>query len=320
MTLLGSGSGDSLPDLSLQPSTYQIGTNGELLYRLCVALMEHHLADENLWHESGKIPVVFARNAIMRMIDQRAGNVFKDSLQYECIVSDTLDSGYYSGTKVEDGKLVAMFDLSTAGFLVIGAAISSLDEQEPLLGAALYVLLTRSLWRRIRLYDHAAANYYNERLLEMMEDDDPENKESYEFPKVAECIPPGVKVVEDWQDSKIRELLRRHLKGPHALWIEKVFLIERLTRLPYRLDRFEGEYDDLPVPSVLIVFEENDAIQACWDAESVHYNEANNEPACTVCFRPDDTQEFDAALHNMGLFLRLNIELANLIKLLNEFR
>lgn len=318
LSLLGAGCGESLPDLGGLPATYQIGTNSELLYRLCVALMERKLIDESLWLESGKIPVVFARNAIIKMIEQRAGESFKDNLQYECIVSDTLSSGYYSGAKVENEKLVAMFDLTTAGFVVIGEAIRSLDEQEPLLGGALYILLTRALWRRIRLYDYVAANWYNEQLQEMMEDDDPENRDSYEFPKVEECIPSSLKTVRDWRVGQVRRLLRRHLKGPYGTWIEKVLLIERLTRLPVGTVRFEQEYDDLPVPSVLIVFRDNDAIHACWDAESAHYNEASNEPACTVEFRPDDPKEFDAALRSMWIFLRFNIELAQLINLVNE--
>jgi hypothetical protein len=318
LSLLGTGCGESLPDLGGLPATYQIGTHGELLYRLCVALMERKLIDESLWLESGKIPVVFARNAIIKMIEQRAGDSFKDNMQYECIVSDTVSSGYYSGAKVEHEKLVAMFDLTTAGFVVIGEAIRSLDEQEQFLGAALYVLLTRTLRRRLRLYDHVAGTWYNEQLHDLMEDDDPDNRDQYEFPKVEECIPPSVKTVEGWPDGQIRRLLRRHRKEPHGTWIEKVLLIERLTRLPDGTVRFEQEYDDLPVPSVLIVFRDNDAIHACWDAESAHYNEASNEPACTVEFRPDDPKEFDAALRSMWIFLRFNMELAQLINLLNE--
>jgi hypothetical protein len=281
--------------------------------------MERNLVDESLWLESGKIPVVFARNAIIKIIEQRAGDSFKDNMQYECIVSDTLSSGYYSGAKVEDEKLVTMFDLTTAGFVVIGEPIRSLDEQEQFLGAALYVLLTRTLRRRLRLYDHIAATWYNEQLHDLMEDDEPDNREQYEFPKVEECIPPSVKTVEGWQDGQVRRLLRRHLKGPHGTWIEKVLLIERLTRLPNGTVRFEQEYDDLPVPSVLIVFREQDAIHACWDAESAHYNEASNEPACTVEFRPDDPKEFDAALRSMWIFLRFNIEFAQLINPFNEW-
>jgi hypothetical protein len=81
--------------------------------------------------------------------------------------------------------------------------------------------------------------------------------------------------------------------------------------------RFEGEYDDPPVPSLLLVFRENDAIEACFDHESERYNETTNEPSCAVCFRPEIAEEFDAALRTMAIFLRINIELADLITLLS---
>jgi hypothetical protein len=81
--------------------------------------------------------------------------------------------------------------------------------------------------------------------------------------------------------------------------------------------RFEGEYDDPPVPSLLLVFRENDAIQACFDHESERYNETTNEPACVVCFHPESGEEFDAALRTMAIFLKVNRELADLITLLN---
>ena len=81
---------------------------------------------------------------------------------------------------------------------------------------------------------------------------------------------------------------------------------------------FEGEYDDPPVPSLLLVFHENDAIQACFDHESERYNETTNEPSCAVCFLPEIGEEFDAALRTMAIFLRVNMELAGLITLLES--
>jgi len=71
------------------------------------------------------------------------------------------------------------------------------------------------------------------------------------------------------------------------------------------------------VPSLLLVFRENDAIQGCFDHESERYNEATNEPSCAVCFRPEVGEEFDTAIRTMTIFLRINMELAGLITLLN---
>ncbi len=317
--LLGSNSGEIFPDLDSVPSEYRIETKGELLYRLCVALVERKLVDESLWAKSGKIPVVFARNAIQKLVDETCGESFKNNLEYSFEICDHIEFGYSRGNGVDVDQLIAMFDLQTAGFLIIGEAIKALNEQEPLLGAAFYIVLRRALWRRMRVYDHEAANWYNEQLHEMMDDDDPDNKDSYEFPPVDEAIPPSVKSLEAWDVHAARKLLRRHRIGPFAAWIEKLLLIERLSRLKWHRTRFESEYDDLPVPSLLIVFRENDAIQACWDHEAEHYNEASHEPTCTVAFRPGDPDDCDRAFRTMFIFLRLNIELAGLVNLLNAW-
>ena len=317
--LLGSGSGESLPSLGSIPSSYRIDTNGEALYRLCAAVVERKLVDEKLWHESGKIPVVFARNAIQKLIGRMCGEAFKNNLEYSCEVRDNVDTGYGNDGEIRLGQLIAMFDLTTAGFLVIGEAVKALDEQEPLLGAAFYVVLTRSLHKWMRVYDYSAAEWYNEQLHEMQEQDDPDNQGNYEFPPVEKAIPPSVKEVETWPLRAARRLLRKHCDGPQGAWIEKLLSIARLSRLRSDAIRFEEEYDSPPVPSLLIVFRENDAIHACWDEEAAHYYEYNNEPACVVRFRPDHTREFDAALRTMHIFLKLNMEMAGLVNLLNAW-
>jgi len=99
---------------------------------------------------------------------------------------------------------------------------------------------------------------------------------------------------------------------------KKLLTLHRLSRLKGQVMRFEGEYDDPPVPSLLLVFRENDAIQACFDHESERYNETTNEPSCAVCFRPEVGEEFDTAIRTMAIFLRVNMELAGLITLLND--
>ena len=213
---------------------------------------------------------------------------------------------------------MAAFELQACGYLKIGAALDALEEQERFLGAAFYFLLRRSLYRWIRIYDHTDAECYNEQLHEWMEQDEPESRDAYEFPAVDEAIPEPVRTAKDWTYPSARRLLRRHLQGPHSVWIQKLLTLHRLSRLKGQVMRFEGEYDDPPVPSLLLVFRENDAIQACFDHESERYNETTNEPSCAVCFRPEVGEEFDAALRTMAIFLRVNMELAGLITLLND--
>ncbi|MFP5229686.1 MAG: hypothetical protein ACLGXA_18895, partial [Acidobacteriota bacterium] len=121
----------------------------------------------------------------------------------------------------------------------------------------------------------------------------------------------------DWTCHRARKLLRRHINGPHSIWIRQILTLHRLSRLKGSVARFEVHFDDAPVPSLLLVFRENDAIQACFDHESDRYNETANEPSCAVCVHPEVPEEFDAALRTVAIFLRINLELAKLITMID---
>jgi hypothetical protein len=319
LTLLGAGAGDTLPSLRTVRSAFQIETNGELLYRLCIALLERKLISEDLWLSSGKMPIVFARNAVQAMIDQMCGAAFENNLQYGLEICDEPEPSYGRDERTDLGSLLVMFDLQTAGFVVIGEAMKALHGEEQLLGAAFYIVLTDALRSWMPVYDHRAAEWYNEQLGDMMADDDPENRESYEFPDVKKTVPAEVKEVDMWPLYAARRLLRKHLHGAFAEWIERLFQIVRLSRLHKDMASVESNYDAPAVPSLLIVFREHDAIQACWDEEAAHYYESSYEPTCAVRFRPEYPEEFDTALRTAFLFLKVNIELAQLVNLLNNW-
>jgi hypothetical protein len=215
-----------------------------------------------------------------------------------------------------------MFEIQRAAYLMIGRAIHALEEQERFLGAAFYLLLTGSLNRRMRIYCHSEAEFYKEQLEEWQADDDPENRDTYEIPAVEEAIPEPVQTlekVEGWGHPAMRRLLRRHLHGPHGVWIEKLLTIHRLSEMKGSFVWLDDAFDSPPMPSVLIVFRMHDAIEACYDHEEDRYNEVECEPTCTVTFRPDDKEEFDQALRAMTIFLKMTQEVAELIGLLNKW-
>ncbi len=56
--------------------------------------------------------------------------------------------------------------------------------------------MIRSAHRWIRLYDHRDAEWHLEEMHEWADQEDPEDRESYEFPPVAEAIPEPV----SWPD------------------------------------------------------------------------------------------------------------------------
>src|SRR6266568_4982495 len=115
IALLGQGCGESLPSLRRIPANYRLETNGERLYRLCLALVERNLADATLWQKSGKVAVVFARSAIQKLIEEFSGGALTDKIDYCFEVRDDLGTGYWRGGALGEGKLMAMFELQACG-------------------------------------------------------------------------------------------------------------------------------------------------------------------------------------------------------------
>src|SRR5580698_1268875 len=90
IALLGHGCGETLPSLLRIPASYRLETNGERLYRLCLALVERNLADERLWQRTGKVAVVFVRTAIQKLIEGFSGSALTDKVDYCFEVRTTL--------------------------------------------------------------------------------------------------------------------------------------------------------------------------------------------------------------------------------------
>src|ERR1700691_6579029 len=150
IALLGQGCGETLPSLRRILTSYRLETNGERLYRLCLALVERNLADEKLRQKTGKVAVVFARSAIQKLIEEFAGGALEEKIDYCFEVRDDLGTGYWRGGALGEGKLIAAFELQACGYLRIGAALEASKERERSAEQAFYYLLRSSLYRWIR--------------------------------------------------------------------------------------------------------------------------------------------------------------------------
>ena len=70
----------------------------------------------------------------------------------------------------------------------------------------------------MRIYDHSDAQAYEENLIEYAQEDDPANRDQYEFPEVEkalpECIRGSLKHESEHWRLDYRRLLSRHRNGP----------------------------------------------------------------------------------------------------------
>jgi hypothetical protein len=68
------------------------------------------------------------------------------------------------------------------------------------------------------------------------------------------------------------------------------------------------------LPSLLVVFEDHDAVSACFDEESQSMLEGSSEPALCAIFSPSNQEEFSKAVRAVERFVSVNLELCKLIE------
>jgi hypothetical protein len=305
-------------------TTYSHEFRAELLYDLCAALVREGLGGPETWRKCEESAVVFAQRAIIEGFGEERWNLLQRNVEYHLSVSDVTERSGEDAI-LGNGQLAVTIECSGSGFFKIGPAIAALEEEAEGLGAAFYWTLTYALYRVMRIYNHDDALQYEERMKEYAEDDDT-NREQYEFPEVEKALPECIQKTLTSDDHRAftlraRRLLRKHGRGRYCSWIERLRAIERLSRVRLPTDvhfREDGGYDTIPLPSLLVAFEEHDAIVACFDEEGQYMLEGSAEPTVGVVFSPHKPEEVRRALRVVGRFVALNHELFQLVETLAE--
>jgi hypothetical protein len=258
----------------------------------------------------------------MRGIGEDRWNLLRRNVEYHLQVSDVASEDGYD-LPLDHGKLAVTIECSGSGYLKIGPAIEALEAEAEGLGAAFYWTLTYALYRVMRVYNHSDAMEYEERMRESAEDEEG-GDEQYEFPEVEKAIPECIRktLASGYREEtrKARSLLRFHGKGRYKTWFDRLGRIEKLSRLRSKREYLdEGYYDGPPLPSLLVVFKEHDAITACFDEEGQYMLEGSAEPALRVHFTPSKPEEVRAAIQRVERFLAFNYDLFQLVEELVEW-
>ena len=204
----------------------------------------------------------------------------------------------------------------------MGKLVDALEQETKELGAAFYWTLIRSLYRVMRVYDHDDALRYEEMVRELAEQDGPENQGQYEFPEVKKALPDSIRRTLCRSDPRrYRRLLKANSNGRFRNWLARLRRLEQLARVRVRdnSDQIEGNYDAPPLPSLIVFFEERDAITACFDEEAQSMLEGSAEPALFAIFSPDKEEEVTRAIAVMSRFVAFNTELFTLVEEVEEW-
>jgi hypothetical protein len=199
-----------------------------------------------------------------------------------------------------------------SGYLKLGHALDLLDAEQAGLGEAFFSTLIPSLYHWMRIYDYQDAQQYEEMLRENAEMESEEDREQYEFPEVDEAIPAFLKKKNKKSGLASERLLRKHQHGRYGSWIRHVLAISKYAKEPIPrscIEVISSEFDQYPLPCWLIVFEDKDAVETCFDEEAQTYYEGSAAPSLALKFNPNSPQEITQVLDSLRSFVDVNREL-----------
>lgn len=322
---LARASVQSLPRLDLVSAAYSQEVHAELLYDLCAALVECGIATPAHWTEADGSGNRFVQIALHAAITEERVKLLERNIDYHLQIADVIEAYGYDRA-LESSDLAILISSGNCGYLEIGDAIEALETEALGLGAAFYWQLLYSLYRILRVYDHDDAFRHEEYLRESADMEDEEAREQYEFPEVEKSLPEPIRTTfkDHTKHSGVhqRRLLRRHQDGRFGGWVTHLLNIHRLSRLYPKTGRDlgDGYYDSPPLPSLLIVFKQHDAIMACFDEESQYMLEGSPEPQVSFVFSPKNPKEVGMARKVVERFILLNCELFQLVEEIAEWR
>jgi hypothetical protein len=302
--LMGVGDELSIPCLEGVPAEYRYSLGDSALIALARTLVELDLAAPGDWGSANRDAGALVLITLDRWITTHGGDSIRRRFDLYVTLSSYLDE--YSDKNEENPDRSHLFltvDPGRCGFVVLGPTLELLEKAHPRLPATFYDLFTRALNRCVRVYDHRDARDRVAMLREWIEGDADEDQ--YEIPDVEGCIPACIRRRPIGR-RKLREV--RAQLGPRqaGLLIEAVLDLVRISGQAKRPELTEQMREQLgdtnpPLPSLLAVFIEGDAVEGSFDEDSQTMMEATPEPSVILPFNAHQPESVRQAFRTFGV-------------------
>jgi len=292
--LMASGSHLVIPHLAGIPTEHRFHAGRRASIRLAQTLLEVDIADPTDWRRVRRDPTAYVEATLNRWIDLHGGRTIRRRFNLRLTLSDLVDEYAEAAEQDPDGRhLYFVVHPDSAAYVVAGPTLELLEREHGRLPATFYHVFTGALNKWLRIYDHQDAEDRVEMLREWAEGEE----EQYEIADVAGSVPDCMKRKPLSLESLRRlgvEAGSREAKAVIAAALELRGASERVKRPAFSNEIGEQLADsNPPLPSVLVVFAENDAVEGQFDDESQSMMECTPEPNLIVpvnAFDPGSVQ------------------------------
>jgi hypothetical protein len=302
--LMGTGDQLSVPRLEGVPLEHQYSAGDSALIAFARTLVEVDLAAPEDWESAHRDPGAYVLKTIARWIAAHGGAAIRRRFDLYATLGSDLDEYSDENQENPDGtQLYLTVDPDHCGFVVLGPTLELLEKTHPCLPATFYSLFVGALDSWVRVYDYKDAEDRVTMLKDWVQGE--ADEEQYEIPDVEGCTPACIKE---------RPLCRRELREARAQLRETqaghlvdavldLSSISKHAKRPELTDKMREELCDTnpPLPSLLAVFAEGDAVEGCFDEEGQTMMEVTPEPSVILPFNAHQPASVRQAFRTFGV-------------------
>jgi hypothetical protein len=301
---MAQGSGLVIPRLDAVPLIHQLVADDRLAVMLAKALVELDIAVPGDWNKAERDPTSFIRITLERWIRSHGGTAIHHRFLLSAVITNS-PSDWAERDETRPNQLFLIVEPSeaTCGCATFGPTLQLLESVHPQLPATFFHLFVGALNAWIRIYDIRDAEERAETLREWAAQEP--DADQYEIPDVAGSIPPCMRqaVVDESELAQLKDKIH----DPLAMkLVDAVIALDGVSR---SLERPELDDDvgarlsdcNPPLPCLLAVFADGDAIAGCFDEEAQGMMEVEPEPNIIIPFDPTDAESVQRSFHMFGV-------------------
>jgi hypothetical protein len=271
---------------------------------LAKALVELDIAVPGDWKRAECDPTSFIRITLERLIKVHGGSAIRHRFLLSAVISNT-PCEWAERDETRPNQLFLTVEPSEAscGCVSFGPTLQLLENVHPQLPATFFNLFVGALNRYIRTYDYRDAEERAETLREWAAQEP--DADQYEIPDVQGSIPASMRQIP-LDEHELAQLKDKISDPLAAKLVEAALALDYLSaqaERPELDDDIGQQLSDCnpPLPCLLAVFAEADAIAACFDEEAQGMMEVTPEPNLIIPFDPTNTESVRDAFHMFGM-------------------
>jgi hypothetical protein len=286
---------------------------------LAKALVELDIAVAGDWKRAEQDPTSFIRITLERWIHAHGGSAIRNRFLLSAVISNS-PSDWAERDETRPNQLFLIVEPSeaTCGCATFGPTLQLLESIHPQLPATFFHLFVGALNTWIRIYDFRDAEERAETLREWAAQEP--DADQYELPDVAGSIPPCMRqaVLENSELAHVKDRIKDSTAKKLVDAVLALASVSRGVERPELDDDVGEQLSDCnpPLPCLLAVFADGDAIAGCFDEEAQGMMEVEPEPNIIIPFDPTNAESVHRTFNIFGVACQTIAAASRLIDLM----